>query len=409
MIDNYELRFFNYPLIIMTTIKDGLHSIWRIAGREIRRMSIHPAYFFCMIMAPLLCLFFFLTIMQDGLPKNLPIAVVDMDNTATSRSLIRQLDAFEQTSVIIQTHSFEEARTEMQKGNIYGIYYLPKDFQKEAGSGKQPKISFYTNGSFLIASSLLFRDMKTASVLAGGAVGLQTGLAKGYTEEQIQAQLQPIVLDTHAIGNPWLNYSIYLSNSLLPGILQLLILIITVHSIGTEIKYRTSREWLNEGNNSITISVLGKLLPHTVIFIAIGLFTCVVLHFNGVFPLNSGWMPMITAIVLLVLASQAYGVFMIGVLPTVRLGLSFACLTGMLAFSLCGLSYPVSDMYPSLNAWSYLYPLRHYLLIFIDQSLNGRDLIYSWGEYIWLLGFWVLPFFIQKNLKNAMLHFHYIP
>ena len=388
---------------------DGLHRIWLIAGREIQRMCKHPAYFFCMITAPLGCLFFFLTLMQDGLPANLPIAVVDMDNSSTSRNLIRQLNAFGQTSVKIQTRSFEEARREMQRGNIYGIYYIPKDFMKDAGSGEQPKLSFYTNSSYLIPGSLLFRDMKTASVLAGGAVGLQTGLAKGYTTEQIIVQLQPIVIDTHAIGNPWLNYSIYLSNSILPGILQLLILIITVYSIGTEIKYKTSREWLNRGNNSITVCVLGKLLPHTVIFISIGIFTCVILRLNGVFPLNSGWMPMITAMILLVLSSQAFGVFMVGVLPTVRMGLSFACLTGMLGFSLCGLSYPVSEMYPPLNAWSYLYPLRHYLLIYIDQALNGRDLFYSWGEYIWLMGFTILPFFIQKNLKNAMLHFHYIP
>ena len=393
----------------MTTIKDGLHKIWIIAEREVGRMCKHPVYFFCMIVAPVGCLFFLLTLMQDGLPTNLPIAVVDMDNTPASRSLIRQLDALELTSVSMQARSFDEASSEMQKGNVYGIYYIPKDFQRDATSGRQPKLSYYTNGSYLVAGSLLFRDMKTMSVLAGGSVGLQTGLAKGLTGEQIKAQLQPITISSHAIGNPWLNYSIYLTNSILLGILQLLIFMVTVYSIGTEIKHKTSRDWLNKGNGSITVCVLGKLLPHTIVFTTIGLLICAILFGYNAFPLNSGWLPMITAMLLLVLSSQAFGVFMIGVLPTVRLGLSFACLFGMLAFSLCGLSYPVSDMYPPLEALSYLYPLRHYLLIYIDQALNGRDLIYSWGEYIWLLSFIILPFFIQKNLKNAMLYFHYIP
>lgn len=393
----------------MTTLKVGLQRIGLLAKREVKRMCTHPIYFFCMIVAPLGSLLFFLTLMQDGLPTSLPIAVVDMDNTPTSRNLIRQLDAFEQTAVKIQARSFHEARIEMQKGNIYGIYYIPENFQKDASSGKQPRVSFYTNGSYLITGSLLFRDMKTMSVLAGAAVGLQTGQAKGYTENQIMGQLQPITIDTHAIGNPWLNYSVYLSNSILPGILQLLIFMITVYSIGTEIKYKTSREWLNIGNNSIVVSVFGKLLPHTIVFTAVGLLTCAILYGYNAFPLNSGWMPMITAMIFLVLASQAFGVFMIGVLPTVRLGLSFASLFGMLGFSICGLSFPVTDMYPSLNALSYLYPLRHYLLIYIDQALNGRDLIYTWGEYIWLLCFLVLPFLVKKNLKNAMLYFHYIP
>ena len=191
------------------TIQESLHRIGQIARRETRRMTSQPVYLFGMIVAPLICLVFFLSLMREGLPTNLPVAVVDMDNSATSRTLIRQLDAFEQTKVVMLSHSFTEARQEMQKGNVYGIFYIPEDFAKEATSRKQPKLSYYTNNTYLIAASLLFRDMKTVSVLANGSVGLQLGAAKGKTEAEIMGQLQPIVIDTHAIGNPWLNYSVY--------------------------------------------------------------------------------------------------------------------------------------------------------------------------------------------------------
>ena len=77
------------------TLKQSLHSIWNVAKREIHRLTSKPIYFFCMLIAPALCVVFFLSLMQDGLPTNLPIAVVDMDGSATSRNLIRQLDAFE--------------------------------------------------------------------------------------------------------------------------------------------------------------------------------------------------------------------------------------------------------------------------------------------------------------------------
>ena len=65
-----------------------------------------------------------------------------MDNSATSRNLIRQLDAFEQTEVYMKTMSFTEARQEMQKGNVYGIFYIPSGFAVDATSGKQPRLSF---------------------------------------------------------------------------------------------------------------------------------------------------------------------------------------------------------------------------------------------------------------------------
>ena len=391
------------------TCQECLHKIKLVAKREMRRMVSTPIYFFCMLVAPIISLVFFVSLMHGGLPTDLPIAVVDLDNTSTSRNLIRQLDAFSQTKVVMSTTSFAEARQEMQEGHVYGIFYIPEDFTVEATSGKQPRLSFYTNGTYLIAASLLFRDMKTMSVLAGASVGLQTGRAKGYTDDLIMGQLQPIVIDTHPIGNPWLNYAVYLNNTLIPGILQLMIFLVTVFSIGMEIKRSTTKEWLNMGGDSLWVSLLGKLLPHTVVFTLVGFLAAAILYAYNAYPLHSGWLPMLAAIFLLVIASQAVGVFMIGVLPTPRLGLSFASLFGMISFSIVGFSFPVQGMHPTLQALAYLFPLRHYFLIYVDQALNGRDLYYTMGEYLWLLAFLVLPVLIGKNLKRALREFKYIP
>lgn len=391
------------------TYTESSHRIWLVAKREVHRLVAQPIYLFCMLIAPAICIIFFVSLMHEGLPTDLPIAVVDMDNSSTSRNLIRQLDAFEQTEVYLKTSSFTEARQEMQKGNVYGIFYIPSGFAVDATSGKQPRLSFYTNGTYLIAASLLFRDLKTMSVLAGAAVGLQTGQAKGYTEAQIMGQLQPIEVDTHPIGNPWLNYSVYLNNTILPGIIQLMVFLVTVFSIGTEIKQATSRKWLEMGGNSIAVSLLGKLLPQTVVFTVVGFMYCAVLYGFNAFPLHSGWFPMLLAMFLLVIASQAVGVFMIGVLPTLRLGLSFASLFGMISFSIVGFSFPVQGMDPTLQALARLFPLRHYFLIYVDQALNGRALFYTLSEYAWLLGFLILPFLIGRNLKRALLDFEYLP
>ena len=164
------------------TCREAIGHINTVVRREMHRMVSTPLYFFCILVAPLISMTFFLSLMREGLPKDLPIAVVDLDNTETSRNLVRQLDAFEQTSVYIRTGSFSEAREAMQRGEVYGIFYIPEDFTVEATSGKQPKLSYYTNSTYLIAASLLFRDMKTISVLANASVGLQTGTAKGLTK-----------------------------------------------------------------------------------------------------------------------------------------------------------------------------------------------------------------------------------
>ncbi len=372
-------------------------------------MVSRPLYLFCMVIAPLFCCIFFTTLMESGLPKNLPVGVVDQDLSSTSRQLVRNLDAFQQTAIIAHYPTIEEARSAMQRKEIYGYYYIPKGLSAKAQAQRQPTLSFYTNNTFLVAGSLLFKDMKMMSELAAGAATRSVLYAKGATEEQAMAYLQPIVIDTHALNNPWLNYSVYLNNTFAPGILMLLIFMITVYSIGVEIKDRTAREWLRMGNNSIYVSLIGKLLPHTLVFFVMGAFYNAYLYGFLHFPCNSGILPMLLATLCLVLASQGVGVVMIGTLPTLRLGLSFASLWGVLSFSMCGLSFPMMAMHPLLQGLSVLFPLRHYFLIYVDQALNGYPMIYSWPNYLGLLVFMLLPFFVIHRLKGALIYYKYIP
>lgn len=384
-------------------------ALWAVTRRECHRLVARPLYLFCMVGAPLFCYIFFTTLMSSGLPQNLPVAVVDLDNSATSRNLLRNLDAFQQTAVTARYGSVAEARRAMQTGEIYGFYYIPKNLSADAQRQEQPTISFYTNNTYLIAGSLMFRDMKMMSELASGAAARSVLYAKGATEKQAMAYLQPIVIDTHALKNPWLNYSVYLCNTLIPGILMIMIFMVTVYSIGVEIKDRTARAWLRMGNGSMYISLAGKLLPQTVVFFIMGAAYNAYLYGFLHFPLNSGPLPMLLSTLLLVLASQALGVFMIGMLPSLRLGLSFASLWGVLSFSISGFSFPVMAMHPSLQALSTLFPLRHYFLIYVDQALNGYNMVYSWSNYVALLLFMLLPFVVIKRLKGALIYYKYMP
>lgn len=384
-------------------------ALWLVMKRECRQLVSRPLYLFCMVIAPLFCYVFFTTLMDTGLPKNLPIAAVDLDDTSTSRNILRNLDAFQQTAIVAHYASVDEARLAVQRGEIYGFFYIPRGLSSMAQTQSQPKISFYTNNSYLIAGSLLFRDMKMMSELASGAAARTVLYAKGATEDQAMAYLQPIVIDTHALSNPWLNYSVYLSNTLIPGILMIMIFMVTVYSIGVEIKDRTAHEWLRMGNNSIYISLAGKLLPQTVIFFIMGIFYNVYLYGYMHFPLNSGILPMLLATLLFILASQCCGIVMIGTLPTLRLGLSFASLWGVLSFSISGFTYPVMAMHPILQGLSNLFPLRHYFLIYVDQALNGYSMVFSWINYVALLVFMLLPFFVVKRLKEALIYYKYMP
>lgn len=386
-----------------------LNRIYLLVKRELKEMGSRPLYLFCMIIAPSFCYVFFTTLMGNGLPTDMPVGMVDLDNTSTTRNIIRNLDSFQQTKIVAYYPSVTEAREAMQRGEIYAFYYIPERTTEEAISSKQPTVSFYTNNSYLIAGSLLYKDLRTMSELAGGAIGRANLYAKGATENQAMAFLQPIVIDTHALNNPWLNYSVYLCNTILPGILMLLIFMVTIYSIGSEIKNNTAKTWMRIANNNINIALTGKLLPQTVLFFIMAAFYNVYLYGYLHFPCNSGILPMLLAALLMVVASQAFGIFLFSLLPSLRLALSAASLWGVVSFSISGFSFPVMAMNPALQALSNLFPLRHYFLIYVDQALNGYPMSYAWESYLALLIFVMLPLFVLKRLHKAILYYKYMP
>lgn len=380
-----------------------------IAKREVLRIAVRPLYLFCMIIAPVFCYLFFTTLMANGLPTDMPAGVVDLDNTSTTRNIIRNLDAFQQTHIVAHYPSVMEARKAIQRGEIYSFYYIPEGTTEATLASRQPKVSFYVNYSYLIAGSLLYKDQRTISELAAGAVGRATLYAKGATEDQAMAFLQPIVIDTHALNNPWLNYSVYLCNTLFPGILMLLIFLTTIYTLGEEVKNGTGRELMRLADNSITKVLIGKLLPHTLVFFVIAVFYNVYLYGYLHYPCHSGIFPMLLAGLLLVLSSQAFGVFLFGLFGSFRLALSAASLWGVISFSISGFTFPVMAMHPTLQALCVLFPLRHYYLLYVNFALNGYPLIYAWQAVAALLVFLLLPFLVLKKLRTIMLQYVYVP
>lgn len=380
-----------------------------ILSREWKRIAAHPIYLFCMVLAPLFCYYFFTSLMRQGLPESLPMGLVDEDHTTTTRNLARNLDAFQMSDITHEYPNVTEARRAVQKGDIYGFYLIPHGTTKQAQLQRVPMVSFYTNYSYLVAGSLLYRDMRMMSELASGVASRTVLYAKGATEGQAMAYLQPIVIDMHAVGNPWLNYNIYLSNIIIPGMLGIFIFMVTVYSLGSELKFDTADELMASSNDSIIVALTTKLLPHTIVFLLMGTLYVLLLYGYLHFPCNCGIPRMWCVMALFVLACQGLGVFMFTMLPTLRMGLSFASLWGVISFSISGMSFPVMAMHPIVQGLSYLFPLRHYYLLYVNSALDGYLLANAWPFVLGMIGFMVLPIPFLGRLKKVMKTYAYEP
>ena len=385
-------------------------ALWQVMQRECRRLVSRPLYLFCMVIAPLFCYVFFTTLMDSGLPKDLQAGVVDMDDSSTSRNIVRNLDAFSQTGVVAHYSNVSDARIAVQEGKIYGFFYIPKGTTEKAMASKQPCVSFYTNEAYFVPGTLLMKDMMTASEILSLALTRETLYAKGYDERAAMAVIRPIVVEAHPLNNPTLDYSVYLSNIVLPGILILLIMLSTTYTIGLEWKQRTQRKWFRMADYSVTTALVGKLLPQTVLYVLMILFYDVYLYRFMGFPCNCGIAAMMGIGILTVLASQAFGVFLFGVFSgQMRLAMCLSSLWGILSFSLAGFTYPTTAMAPVLGRLAALFPLRHYYLLYVDQALNGYPIACAWPSVVALLLFIMLPLAVNGRYRAAFLKYHYKP
>lgn len=391
------------------TGRGGQTSRKSLLWRELLRMARQPIYWFCMVLAPLFCYVFFTSLMSSGLPSSLPLGLVDEDNTTTTRNLARNLDAFQGTDIREVYANVTEARAAVQRGEVYGFYLIPRGTTQKAQLQRIPTVSFYTNYSYLVAGSLIYRDMRTMSELASGAATRTVLYAKGATEKQAMAFLQPVVIDMHAVGNPTLNYNVYLSNVIIPGCLAIFIFMITVYSLGTELKFRTADDLMARSDGSIIVAINSKLLPQLFIFLLMGTLYVWLLYGYLHFPCQCGIGRMWCVMALYVMACQGLGVFMFAMLPTLRLGLSFASLWGVISFSISGMSFPVMAMHPVLQGLSLLFPLRHYFLLYVNCALDGYPMANAWPYVLALVAFAILPWPCMMRLKHVLLHCTYEP
>ncbi len=383
--------------------------ILQVALREVGIILHTPIYFFCMFVFPILVIFFFTSLMSEGAPEQLPIGIVDNDHTPTTQKIIRNLDAFQSTKVAGYYNNVTEARRAVQRSEIYAYLYIPQGTTAKLLAQRQPEVSFYYSNVTLVAGGFTFKDLKTITSLTSASVGSAKLSMIGKSPDEIRSFLQPITIDLHMIGNPYSSYNIYLSTIMIPGILMLLMMLLTVYCLGTELKFHRSKEWMNLSGNNILVAIAGKMLPMFLIFISFFLVFEWYLYHHLDFPHSGGTGVLLLLAVLTVLASMGLGTFMYGLIPSLRMSLSMTSLVAVVGFSACGATFPLFAMDAAIQGMAQIVPLRHYYMIYQEAVFNGFPLANCRYNILMLIVFASLPLTTMYNLKHAMNKYSYLP
>ena len=368
-----------------------------VARRELRIIRQRPLYLLGSVGVVAFCAIFFLTFLKAGLPSDVPIGLVDYDYSSTSRNFCQQLDAT-QLGKVIHYDSFAAAREDMNRGKIAAVCVVPVGMNDDIQANRQPKITFYVNGLYFVSGALAWKDLLTMVNLTNGAVQREAFRARGYNDSQIMGMIQPVNVDLHQIGNTTTNYGYYLSSVLLPGVLEMIVIIVLIYSLGAELKYGTSRHLLQTSGGSIVSAIAGKLLVWTLTFLIL------LMYHRLHFPLAGSIWNMFLGIFLMILASEAVAIFILEMLPVPRLALSIGALYSVLGFSLSGFTLPIEAMPPYIQGLAAAFPLRHYYEFYVQEAFFGAGFAGWWKQAIYLLLFILVPLIGLTRLKKAYIH-----
>lgn len=389
------------------TIREYWSKVGRVARYELHKSLKRKVYYYSTIFVMVFSCIFFLSLFHTGAAEKVPVGIVDLDQSTISRRVAHEMEATQSVTVKEVYTSYQEARLAMQQGKIYAYLLIPEHFFSDLASFKRPTLTFYVNNAYMVGGSTGYKQMLTVMNLASGAFQREVLRKKGMPDYLIMKRIQPIAIDAHFIGNPTSNYSVYLVGVVLPGILGVIVLMITIFSVGSELKWKTSHTWLQLADWNYPIAMVGKLLPHTILYCVMGIIINIVMFLYMGFPINGSFFVLNVGLVTYIFAIQSMAITFIGLIPILRDALSAGALYGMLSFSLSGFSFPMMGMLNWVQALCNLFPLRHYYLIYVNEALLGGSFAYSLQKIGILLAFCILEFMVGPRLNKALVELNY--
>ncbi len=353
----------------------GGYPFFRVVLREIDRMSGSTIYVFTTLIGPLISFVILLSIFSSGVPHNIPVGVVDMDNTNLSRKISMWIGATQEVSVAMHLSNQEEAYRQMAEGKLDAVIIIPEDTEKNILKGIGQQVPVFVNNTNLLKGGYLQKGIYKALATLSGGIKLQVAMKSGLPESKAKAKIQPVRLQQHILFNPFGNYSYFLLSALLPLMVVVFTLLSNVFAIGTEVREGTGPEWLEHANGSLIVGLAGKLLPYTILLSIATLVMNVVLFVQMGTPLRGNFAFIVMGELGMIITYQLLAVLLVAVTANLRLALSLASAYSMMALTFSGLTFPQFAMPLAAKIFSYLFPFTQWVKIFISQAIRGEDAV----------------------------------
>ncbi len=350
---------------------------------------------------PFFLYFFLFSVFSSPVMRNLPLAVVDLDDGGISRMLVRTYDA--SSHLQVQKYaSVKEAVHAMRTLQAYALVVIPRNMEKDLRLGKNPQVQVFYNFQFVSVGKIMQSAMIFAHSTFNAQIATIAGLARGNVQ-LAQAMGSAIVTQKQItpLYNLALNYGQFLITSLVPSLWQILIVAVTILVWAAEERRSGLVYWIQDRP---IMKVAVRLGLYYFFFLVQGLlFFIAFLSYN--WRIEGGILQIFLAQSLMIVGSQLVGTLLFWFFRDASRSLSLAAAYVAPSFAFLGVTFPANDMQYFAKFWNAILPVTYYMKVQIGVMNYGVSFVALSGAFLALSCFLLLAiplvFLIRKRRTDA--------
>lgn len=347
----------------MSTLLNRLITIMK---RELKLIAHDSDLIMILLIAPLFYLIFYGSFYYNKAETKIPVAVVDLDKSLSSKRLTYEINSHSMLGVQLVTGNFEEAKQALYKRDVFAVMVIPKDYERDTKTLKGGNMNVLLNNTqFLVSNDInrAINDIKAYHDKASAMHFIEMG---GISGENAQYLSEPIRPEIRPVFNTGDNYGTFLLPGLFILILQQTLFIGLGESVGKERETKTFSELYKISGKNVPVLMIGKGLFYIVLFtvytffVLLAAFPSFKIGFNGNLPVFIGMM------ILFLVTHVSFSMFLSSFLKNKLQGLVIVAFTSYPFMMVSGYVWPLTSMPPVIKAISYCIPGSTFL-----QNLNA--------------------------------------
>jgi len=364
--------------------------IWK----ELLELKADPRLLGIVVVAPLLQLFMLGYAATTDI-RDVPVVIADADRSTTSRELIARFQASPSFSVVSVVSAARDVDALLDRGTAWMALTIPEGFGAGVEDRRPQTLQIVADGS----------DANSATV----SLGYAGNLIAAYGQEKaaalraapgVRGGIEPRV-------RVWFNPRLESRDFMIPGVVALLLLVITTNLSSMGIvreKELGTLEQLNVTPLRRWELIVGKLLPYALVGMVDVLLVVGVALFWFQIPLRGSFALLISLTSVYLLSTLGLGLFVSTISSTQQQAMMttmFFFLTPMIYLS--GFIFPIENMPAVIQPLTYLIPLRYFLVIVRSIFLKGVGLETLWPQALALTawGLAILGLAIARSSKRS--------